>query len=140
MQIVTVIVMSRRLGGYKGPANPSSRLFGVVWSSMGFAIFAFALSLGFLHWRFDQPMVWMAMPAAVVALYGGGWSMNAAIVRRPWMHGVAVVSYLAAGLTAFMIELPNALGLLAYAGVIFAIICVPGLILMREAVGGESRA
>ena len=37
VQIVTVIVMSRRLGGYKGPANPSSRLFGVVWSSMGFA-------------------------------------------------------------------------------------------------------
>ena len=140
VQIVTVIVMSRRLGGYKGPANPSSRLFGVVWSSMGFAIFAFAMSLGFLHWRFDQPMVWMAMPAIVMALYGAGWSMNAWIVQRRWMHFVAAVSYICAVSTAFMIDLPDSLGLLAYAVVIFAIICVPGLILMREPIGGESHS
>ena len=140
IQIPTVIIMSKRLGGRRGQSNASSKLFGIVWSAVGFTIFTLFVAIMLLAWRFDQPMVWMAMPAAVVALYGGGWSMNAAIVRRPWMHAVAGVSYLAAALTAFMIELPNALGLLAYAGVIFAIICVPGLILMREAVGGESRA
>jgi hypothetical protein len=140
VQIPTVIVLSRRLGGRSGQSNAASRLFGVIWSSMGFAIFAFAVAIALIHWRFQQPMVWMAMPAIVMALYGAGWSMNAVIVRRAWMHAVAVVSYLAAILTAFMVDLPNALGLLAYAGVIFAIICVPGLILMREPMGGESAA
>jgi hypothetical protein len=140
IQIPTVILMSRRLGGRAGQSNASSRLFGVVWSSMGFAIFAFAVAIALIHWRFHQPMVWMAMPAIVMALYGAGWSMNAIIVRRAWMHVVAGISYLAAVLTAFMIDLPNSLGLLAYAGVIFAIICVPGLILMREPIGGTSHA
>lgn len=138
VQIVAVIVMSKRLRDQPRPGNPSSRLFGIVWSSMGIAMFAFAIALGFLHWRFHQPMVWMAMPAIVMALYGAGWSMNANIVGRPWMHGVALVSYLAAALTAFMIDLPNSLGLLVYAGVIFLIICVPGLILMRETSTAEA--
>lgn len=140
VQIPLVIVMSRRLRGHSRQANPSSRLFGMVWSSLGFAIFAFAVALGLLHWRFNAPMVWMAMPAVVTALYGAGWSMNACIVKRRWMHGVALISYTAAALTAFMIDLPNSSGLLAYAAVIFLIICVPGLILMRESLAPESAA
>lgn len=78
------------------------------------------------------------MPAIVMTLYGAGWSINAWIVKRYWMHGIGLASYAAALLTAFMIDLPNSLGLLAYAVVIFAIICVPGLILMRESVGTEA--
>jgi hypothetical protein len=140
VQIATVIIMSRRFGGRAGLPNASSRLFGLVWSSLGWAICASAVAIVLLAWNFHQPMVWMAMPAIVMALYGVGWTINARIVQRRWMYGVAAVSYLAAALTAFMIDLPDNLGLLAYAGVIFAIICIPGLILMREPIGGESRA
>jgi hypothetical protein len=139
VQIATVVIMSRRLGGRAVQPNPSSRLFGLVWSSLGWAICASAVAIVLLAWQFHQPMVWMAMPAVVMALYGVGWTMNARIVQRRWMYAVAAVSYIAAALTAFMIDLPNSLGLLVYAVVIFAIICVPGLILMREPIGVESR-
>jgi len=140
VQVAVVIVMARQLRGHTGAANSSSRLFGVVWGSLGFAICACALVIAMLHWRFQQPMVWMAMPGIVMAIYGAGWWVNAWLVRRPWMHVVSLASYAAAVLTAYIIDLPGSLGLLVYAGVIFAIICVPGLILMREPVGGESRA
>ena len=58
------------------------------------------------------------------------------LANRPYRHlfFAQVIALVGTGLATV------ALGLLAYAGVIFAIICVPGLILMREAVGGESRA
>ena len=140
IQIATVIIMSRRFGGRARQASASSRLFGLVWSSLGWGICVSAVAIVLLAWNFHQSMVWMAMPALVMALYGVGWTINARVVQRPWMYGVAAVSYLAAALTAFMIDLPDSLGLLAYAAVIFAIICVPGLILMREPLGDESRA
>ena len=140
VQIAFVVVMSRRLQGQTRQGNPSSRLFGVVWSSLGVSILVFVLALAAIQWAFGVQLVWLAMPAFVMTVYGIGWSVSAMLVQRLWMHGVAAVSFLAAISTAFTVMLPNALGLLVYAALILLVVAAPGYVRMREAKPGERPA
>lgn len=52
IQIGVVILLSRRLRQAPQQGNASSRLFGIIWSTLGCSIFALMLAISLLHWRF----------------------------------------------------------------------------------------
>ena len=129
-QAVAMVILIPRLKSRAGAETPNTRLFGAVWQSLGYSILATALGLALLNVRFERSIVWTAMPLAVLVLYGSGWAINAAILKRRWMYAAAALSYVSAVLTAYMVDRPE--GMLGYGAIIFTVLVIPGILLMRE--------
>lgn len=131
IQAVMLAAMLPALVRSRGrPAAINSRLFGVVWQTVGFTIAVAFVSLALIHKKYDNEMIWMAMPVIVMALYGAGWAIAGAMVKRPWMYLVSLMSFAAAILTVYIVQGES--GLLWYGGIIFLNLALPGLLLMRE--------
>lgn len=131
VQVVILAVMIPALArGRASPGAVNSRMFGAIWQIVGFTIAVAFLSLSLIHKQYKDEMIWMATPVFVMAIYGAGWAIAGALVKRPWMYLVSGFSFAAAVLTAYIVR--GAEGLLLYALIIFLNLALPGLLLMRE--------
>ncbi len=120
---------SRRAKGQPGHATTNNRGAQAGWKGVGFAIFAFGLSLAAASWRLrDTNLIWLFAPFVLV-VYGAGWTVAAAMSGRRWMGVLAVGSYLGGigmGLMAGSDEM-----FLGYAACLFLLAAAPGVVLMR---------
>jgi hypothetical protein len=120
-----------RSGGKRAPgaASLNNRAHAAGWTGVGFGIFAFWAALALASWRLhDSNLVWLFAPA-ILALYGTGWTVAAAMTETKWLSRLAVASFLAAvllGLMAGMAEM-----MLAYAATLYLLAGLPGYLLMR---------
>jgi hypothetical protein len=105
-------------------------MFGAIWQIVGFTIAVAFLGLSLIHKRYHDEMIWMATPVFVMAIYGAGWAIAGALVKRRWMYLVSAFSFAAAVSTVYIVR--GAEGLLWYALIIFLNLALPGLLLMRE--------
>lgn len=104
---------------------------GVAWSGLGWAIFFVGASLGVMSWRLQVPNLLFAFPSIIIALYGAGWFIAAALLRKRWLHAVSAGSFAASVVNAWYAG--DAAIWLVYSASLFVLMAAPGLVLMREA-------
>ncbi|MBC6981638.1 hypothetical protein [Caulobacter sp. 17J80-11] len=128
--VVALVVLTRRVKRQPGASTPANRAFGTAWSAAGFAIFALWVALMVADWRLQTHLVWMLFPSMILALYGLGWSVSAAMSGQKWLNVVAIGAFVGAPALAWFAGEPEQY--LAYAAALLLLAAVPGMLLMRK--------
>lgn len=128
--LVTVRIIRMRMGGKPGASSPGNRASGLAWAGVGWTIFTMATVLGIVCYRANSGIPMMVFPSLILALYGLGWSVAAAMSKKGWIWGVAIGSYASALLAAWFATTPMVF--LIYAGALILLASLPGYVLMRQ--------
>ncbi len=123
-------IIRRRAAG-AGGASPANRAAGLAWMSVGWTIFTLAVSAYLAAWRSQSSLPFLLMPSVVMALYGLGWTVVAAVSRKGWIWITAAGGYAAALVLAAFCTAPDVF--LLYAGALMLLAVLPGIALMRHA-------
>ena len=123
-------VLRTRSTSMPGAHSPNNRAAGTAWAGVGWGIFTLAASVAVVGWRAHSPVPLMLLPSIVLALYGLGWSVAAAVSRQRWIWMTAIGSYLSALVMALLSDQPVVY--LVYAAALILLAALPGLILMRQ--------
>lgn len=123
-------VVRRGLAGKPGASSPGNRAAGTAWTSVGWTIFSLSGAIAVIGYKTHSPMITAIFPSLILALYGGGWSVAAAMARKTWLWMTAIGSYVAAVVVAWFCTSP--LIFLVYAGALLLLAVLPGLMLMRQ--------
>lgn len=127
-----VIILSIKKNFRKSAANRAS---GSVWSAIGWAIFAFFISLFAFGLRLQESEQLLALAApTVLILYGIGWWVSASMSSQGWLKAVSLGCFVTAPILAFMGGMPEQL--LVYAACLILFATLPGLRLMQLAKAG----
>ncbi|MNN81288.1 hypothetical protein D3C81_1981000 [compost metagenome] len=97
---------------------------------VGLGVFVMSLSMGVVGWKVQSPIPSLIFPSLIFALYGSGWAVSATMSAQKWQWRLAIGSWIAAPLIAFLTG--SALMWLGYAAGLFLFALVPGLILARQ--------
>lgn len=118
---------SRAKAGATSAANRASR---AVWTSTGYTIFALGIVLVIAQIRLKDPAIIYLFPSLILALYGTGWAVNAAMAGHRWMTAAAFVSWGAA--IGVSLLSGTADQYLAYAAALVVCTLLPGVKMVRE--------
>lgn len=116
--------------GVKTAANRAAR---AAWSCVGAGIFAAIASMAVVSWKLQDSgygLLWL-LPSMVLVFYGLGWGVSAAMIRSSRLAALSIASFVAAPLLALMTG--SSQQLLVYAICLFALMALPGFLLMRAA-------
>ncbi|MDQ0465762.1 hypothetical protein QO010_003554 [Caulobacter ginsengisoli] len=127
---VALTVLRRRIGGKPGAGSPGNRAFGMAWASVGWTIFALSGAIAVIAYKTHSPIITAIFPSLILALYGGGWSVAAAMARKTWLWLTAIGSYVAAVVVAWFCTSPVIF--LVYAAALMLLAVLPGFMLMRQ--------
>lgn len=114
------------------PASEASRLQGLAWSGLGWAMGTVVVSLLLMAVRTNIWQIAAAISPVILSLYGAAWVGAAGLSRVRWLNLVGAGSFLAALLNAWLAAEGTAY-LLVYAVSLYLLVALPGLILMRRA-------
>jgi hypothetical protein len=126
----TLIFRLRRAGGVRTAAQ---RAIGTIWSGVGWGIFALFASMFVVSARIgvDQnSMIFWLIPSIILAFYGMGWGVTAAMMKSRPLGLLALASFIAAPVMGLFAG--GASIYLAYAAALFLLMAVPGFLLMRQ--------
>lgn len=130
--LIILINRLKRAGGVETAAN---RAFSIVWSGLGWGIFAL-----FMSWiavevvrggEIDMAAMALLIPSIIMAFYGVGWAVTATMLRDRGLWLLAFASFAAA--PALALASGSTEQYLAYAAALFGLIALPGFLLMRKA-------
>jgi hypothetical protein len=122
-----LIVRSRRNPAFRMLGN---RTVGQAWTAIGWAIFTIAVCSALVGWRLNTEVHLSLFASIILALYGVGWSVSAALSERPWNNVLAVGSFVGAVVVASLVKWP-ALMFVGYGVALVLLAGVPGAIWMR---------
>jgi hypothetical protein len=132
--LIVIAVILWRLRRAVGVRTAANRAIGTIWSGVGWGIFVLFLSMAVVSARVgvDQgSMMFWLVPSIIMAFYGMGWAVTAAMLKARPLAGLAVASFLAApALAAFSGQDAQ---YLAYAAALLLLMAAPGFLLMRAA-------
>lgn len=131
--LVVLAICIRALKRAGGVTTAANRASGTAWASVGWGIFALSMSMAVLGFRMGGEAVLVTfalMPSMIMVFYGMGWAVSAAMLRSRNLWLLAVASFAAAPLLAFVTG-PDQY--LAYAAALFLLMALPGFLLMRGA-------
>lgn len=130
--LIILIGRLKRMGGVETAAN---RAFGIVWSGLGWGIFAL-----FTSWivaqlvrggEVDMAAMALLIPSIIMAFYGVGWAVTATMLRDKGLWLLAFASFAAAPALALISGSTEQY--LAYAAALFGLMALPGFLLMQKA-------
>jgi hypothetical protein len=128
--MIVMSVLRRGMGARPGASSPGNRAFGMAWASVGWTIFALSSAIGVIGYKTHSPAITAIFPSLILALYGGGWSVAAAMSRKTWLWVTAIGAYVASVLVAWFCDSPVIF--LLYAGALLLLAVLPGFMLMRQ--------
>jgi hypothetical protein len=123
-----------RLKSEPGVMTAGNRVASVAWSAAGWGIFAMSACFAAVSWRLGEEAGFAGLslfPSVIMVFYGIGWAVTAGAMRARPLWLLAVVSFIAAPLLALLTGSPAQY--LAYAGCLFLLMALPGLLMMRAA-------
>lgn len=123
-------LLRRRMGSKPGASSPGNRAAGMAWASVGWTIFALSTAIGVIGYKTHSAVITAIFPSLILALYGGGWSVAAAMARKTWLWVTAIGSYVAAVVVAWFCDSPVLF--LLYAAALLLLAVLPGFTLMRQ--------
>lgn len=109
----------------------AQEIAGQAWASVGYAIFAIAISLVVVGERLNIPLIMAMFPSVLMALYGAAWSVAATAFRKRWMHLVAIASFVMAPVNGWFAT--SEAIYLVYAISLFGLLTVPGAYVVSQA-------
>ncbi|MFN9250893.1 MAG: hypothetical protein ACK58O_07425 [Brevundimonas sp.] len=123
-------VLTGRMKGKPGYQSAGNRAVGAAWTAVGYGIFA--TWLGLMAWGLNSGdwSAMTAMPVVVFVAYGSAWIISGTMTKTRWMTLTGLGSYV--GAVAMGWFAGDMAMYLVFAGMIFAVAFVPGLILMRQ--------
>lgn len=127
---LALVVLIRRQKGRPGQMSPSNRAFANAWMGVGLAIFSLAISLTVVAFRAQSELPLLVYPSLIVALYGSGWAVSAAMSGQRWLWALAIGGWAAAPVLAFFTGDP--VQYLVYAACLVLLALIPGIVLMRQ--------
>lgn len=122
----TLIAVKAGRGG-----GTSDRGAALAWRGSGWALFTVFVAIAVATWRTHDMNLIRFSPSIVLALYGAGWSVAAAITRKGWIWITSMASFAAAIGSAWFVA--QNIEFLLYAIALLALAFVPGLMLRRAA-------
>lgn len=132
LAVVTGVNMRKR--NPTGVMTSANRAFAAAWSSVGFGIFALFTALFINDYRMgpdgEFTGVWL-IPSIILAFYGLGWAVTAAMMRSRPLWLLAAGSLTACPALALLSGSNDQH--LAYAAALFLLMALPGWLLMRSA-------
>jgi hypothetical protein len=121
-----LIAVKSRLGASTG----RSRIAGVAWQGVGWAVFTLFFALAVASWRTQSLLLISFAPSIILALYGAAWTVAGVISGKSWVRLMAFGSFLGAVICAWFITDP--VQYLVYAAGLILLAALPGAILMRQ--------
>jgi hypothetical protein len=128
---VGLFILKGRISGAVGALATSNRAVAAVWRGVGNGITAFMAALAVVCWKLHSPLPTAMIAPFVLAVYGIGWMVSAAMSPAKWIYLVAWASFAAAIVMGLLVDSPDLL--LAYAVALLLLAALPGFILMRQA-------
>lgn len=132
--LIVVSIVSLRMRRTGGVRTTASRGANTVWSAVGWGIFALFSSLALIGSRTGPDGVVMLLgivPSAIMVFYGLGWAVTATLQKSRALTALAAASFVAAPVLALMAGM--SIQYLAYGVALFALMALPGFLLMRSA-------
>lgn len=115
-------------------STTANRASGIAWGSVGWGIFALAIAMGVLGWRFgpvSAPTLFALIPSIIMVFYGAGWAVSGGMFKSRAMWNLSLASFAASPILAFFAGQP--VQYLAYAIALFGLMALPGFLFMRAA-------
>jgi hypothetical protein len=112
-----------------GATAITNRAVHTAWRGIGYALLSLmaAALIATYHMKSAAPFV--LFPSIVMALYGLGWMVAAAMSETKWLRAVSIASFLAAILIAVAIEMTA--GYVVMAAFLYLLVALPGWLLTR---------
>ena len=127
-----VLIILLRVSGRRGVVSSANRAAGVAWGTVGWGIFALLGCLSIIASRVADPRAIVSViPCVILIFYGMGWGVSAAMFKSRNLALLGAGSAVAALIVAAMTGDANQY--LAYAAALFALMAVPGFLLMQAA-------
>lgn len=127
---ILLTLVNRRIGRKPGARSPTNKAAGAAWSSVGISIFFIFLSFAAVSFQEKSAAVLATFPSVIFALYGAGWAVASAMTGKKWLFWLALGSWFAAPILGWLAM--NPIQYLVYAGALFLLMSLPGLILLRQ--------
>jgi hypothetical protein len=124
-----LFAMRRGVAARPGAQSPGNRAFGAVWAGLGGALFVVFFAFAAASIRNDTALPMNLFAVVVMAMYGTGWFVANVMSGRRWLFWVGLASLSAAFALGLMAG--EEAQFLAYAAALFALVMLPGLVLMR---------
>ncbi|QTC91273.1 hypothetical protein [Brevundimonas goettingensis] len=117
-------------GGVRTAANRAAQ---AAWACVGTGIFAMIASIAVVAWKIGPTggALIFLLPSLIMVFYGLGWGVSAAMMRSTRLGALSVASFVSAVIIATMTGSDTQY--LAYAVALFALMALPGFLLMRAA-------
>lgn len=128
--LVSIVVLKRGIGAKPGARSSGNRAMRNAWSGVGWGCLVIFMALALASWKTRDANLINFSPSIVLALYGGAWSVAAAVSTEAWLRPVAIAAFAAAILMAALIG--SSWIWLGYAAALYLLAMVPGLLLMRQ--------
>lgn len=125
--LMVLIGRVKRKAGVRSAANQAAR---AVWSAIGGSIFALGVAIAVLVWKYPISAEGMLIPSIILALWGTGWAVQAAMARSGWMRLMAITAWVLSPVMALFAGKPEQF--LAYAAALVVCAVLPGLFMMRQ--------
>jgi hypothetical protein len=123
-------LLVRRASSRPGFDAGVNRATGSAWSGVGFAIFAMWMGVMAYGYRTQNWEVMNIFPVIIFGVYGAAWLVAGDMTGKGWIKLVALGSFAGAVLMGFLSGTTQQM--LGYAGCLFLLAVVPGLVLMRQ--------
>jgi hypothetical protein len=126
-----LFVLKGRMRRSVGFTTSANRANGQVWGGLGVASFALWGAFITASVRSGDWTVMDMFSVVILALYGAGWTVAAALFGRRWLNLVASAALILAVAAAWFVGRPEFY--LVYAAALVLTALLPGLALMRQA-------
>jgi hypothetical protein len=114
----------------RGAAADCNRVILTAWSGIGVSIWTICLGMGLAAWRLHDGRIAFLIAPVVLALYGSGWIVAAAVYRVAWTRWMGLGCLTASLMLAGLAGLPEQFLAFAIALLVFA--SAPGFVLARQ--------
>lgn len=131
---IALFVLIARHRGRAGMGSPANRAFGNAWMGVGMGIFSMSIALTLLMMQTGSELPALIFPSLILAMYGSGWAVSAAMSDQKWLWAPAIGGWMAAPLIAQFAGRPEMW--LVYGAGIILLALVPGVVLMRREPAG----
>jgi hypothetical protein len=112
-----------------GATAITNRAVQAAWRGVGYSLLILAVATGVAAYQMKTMAPFGLFPSIIMAFYGLGWMVAAAMSETKWLHTVSVASFIMAVLLAFVSD--TKAGYVVMAAALYLLMALPGWLLTR---------
>jgi hypothetical protein len=112
-----------------GASAITNRAVHAAWRGIGYALLALGVATAIAAYQMKTMAPFGLFPSIVMAFYGLGWMIAAAMSETKWLRSISIVSFIVAILIAFVSN--SKAGFLVMSAALYLLMALPGWLLTR---------